>query len=86
MVQLTTHSILDLTSIINLNTNGVITSWKTLQLSLQFLMNSDLTSAFEAILEGALGAIVDNNECITTTTTTSSAPASTTTSTLTLIP
>ena len=52
-------------------------------------MNSDLTSAFEAILEGALGALgakVDNNECITTTTTTSSAPASTTTSTSTLIP
>ena len=47
---------------------------------------SDLTSAFQAILEGALGAVVDNNECITTTTTTSSAPASTTTTTSTLIP
>jgi hypothetical protein len=47
---------------------------------------SALTSAFEAILEAALGTVVDNNDCITTTTTTSSAPASTTTSTSTLIP
>jgi hypothetical protein len=47
---------------------------------------SNLTSAFETILEAALGTVVDNNACITTTTTTSSAPASTTTTTSTLIP
>jgi hypothetical protein len=47
---------------------------------------NDLTDEFEAILVGALGAVVDDNECITTTTTTSSAPATTTTSTSTLIP
>ena len=48
---------------------------------------SDLTSAFEAILVGALGAVVDQGiPCITTTTTTSSAPASTTTTTSTNIP
>jgi hypothetical protein len=47
---------------------------------------NDLTDEFQAILEGALGAVVDNNACITTTTTTSSAPASTTTTTSTLIP
>jgi hypothetical protein len=47
---------------------------------------NDLTDEFQAILVGALGAVVDDNECITTTTTTSSAPATTTTSTSTLIP
>jgi hypothetical protein len=47
---------------------------------------NDLTQDFEDILVGALGAVVDDNECITTTTTTSSAPATTTTSTSTLIP
>ena len=47
---------------------------------------NDLTDEFQAILEGALGAVVDNNACITTTTTTSSAPVSTTTTTSTLIP
>jgi hypothetical protein len=48
---------------------------------------SNLTSAFEAILVGALGAVVDQGiPCITTTTTTSSAPASTTTTTSTNIP
>jgi hypothetical protein len=47
----------------------------------------NLTSAFETILVGALGAVVDQGiPCITTTTTTSSAPASTTTTTSTLIP
>jgi hypothetical protein len=47
----------------------------------------NLTSAFEAILVGALGAVVDQGiPCITTTTTTSSAPASTTTTTSTNIP
>jgi len=47
---------------------------------------NDLTQDFEDILVGALGAVVDDNDCITTTTTTSSAPATTTTSTSTLIP
>jgi hypothetical protein len=47
---------------------------------------NDLTDEFDAILVGALGAVVDDNDCITTTTTTSSAPATTTTSTSTLIP
>jgi len=47
----------------------------------------NLTSAFEAILVGALGAVVDQGiPCITTTTTTSSAPAPTTTTTSTNIP
>jgi hypothetical protein len=47
----------------------------------------NLTSAFEAILVGGLGAVVDQGiPCITTTTTTSSAPASTTTTTSTNIP
>jgi len=48
---------------------------------------NDLTDEFEAILVGALGAVVDQGTpCITTTTTTSSAPASTTTTTSTNIP
>jgi hypothetical protein len=47
---------------------------------------SGIAAAIEAVLEGALGTVVDNNVCITTTTTTSSAPASTTTTTSTLIP
>lgn len=48
---------------------------------------NDLTDEFEAILVGALGAVVDEGiPCITTTTTTSSAPVTTTTSTSTLIP
>ncbi len=38
------------------------------------------------ILESALGAVIDNNACITTTSTTSSVPASTTSTTSTLIP
>jgi hypothetical protein len=48
--------------------------------------NSGISTAIEAVLVAALGAVVDNNACITTTTTTSSAPASTTTTTTTLIP
>jgi hypothetical protein len=49
--------------------------------------SNDITSAFEAILVAALGAVTDQGiPCITTTTTTSSAPASTTTTTSTLIP
>jgi hypothetical protein len=47
----------------------------------------NLTSAFEAILVGALGAVVDQGiPCITTTTTTTGEPAPTTTTTSTLIP
>ena len=46
-----------------------------------------LTSAFEAILIGGLGAVVDQGiPCITTTTTTTGTPTSTTTSTSTQIP
>jgi hypothetical protein len=46
-----------------------------------------LTSAFEAILVGGLGAVVDQGiPCITTTTTTSTAAPSTTTTTSTQIP
>ena len=45
-----------------------------------------IAADIEAVLEAALGTVLDNNECITTTTTTSSAPATTTTSTSTLIP
>lgn len=40
----------------------------------------------KAVLEAALGTVLDNNACITTTTTTSSAPSTTTTTTSTLIP
>ena len=47
---------------------------------------NDLTGDFQDALEAALGAVVDDNVCITTTTTTSSAPASTTTTTSTNIP
>ena len=48
---------------------------------------SALTSAFEAILVGGLGAVVDQGiPCITTTTTSSTAAPSTTTSTSTQIP
>tara|TARA_R110002094_G_scaffold3667_2_gene11877 strand:- start:557 stop:691 length:135 start_codon:yes stop_codon:yes gene_type:complete len=32
-----------------------------------------IATAVEAVLVGALGAVVDNNECITTTTTTTAA-------------
>jgi hypothetical protein len=45
-----------------------------------------IAADIEAVLEAALGTVVDNNVCITTTTTTSSAPASTTTTTSTNIP
>jgi hypothetical protein len=49
--------------------------------------SNDITTAFEAILVAALGAVVDQGiPCITTTTTTSSAPVSTTTTTSTNIP
>jgi hypothetical protein len=49
--------------------------------------SNDLTSAFEAILVAALGAVVDQGiPCITTTTTSSTAAPSTTTSTSTQIP
>lgn len=44
------------------------------------------TSAVEAILEAALGAVTEDNACITTTTTTSSTSSTTTTSTSTLQP
>ena len=48
---------------------------------------SALTSAFEAILVAALGAVVDQGiPCITTTSTTTGVPASTTTTTSTNIP
>ena len=48
--------------------------------------NAGIAAAVEAVLEAALGAVVDNNLCITTTTTTSAAPTTTTTTTSTLIP
>ena len=48
--------------------------------------NAGIAAAVEAVLEAALGTVVDNNACITTTSTTTSAPTSTTTSTTTLIP
>lgn len=44
------------------------------------------TAAVEAILEAALGAVVEDNACITTTSTTTSTTSTTTTSTTTLIP
>ena len=48
---------------------------------------SNLTSAFETILEAALGTVVDNNVCITTTsTTTAVAPTTTSTTTAIVIP
>ena len=48
--------------------------------------NAGIAAAVEAVLEAALGTVVDNNVCITTTTTTTAAPTTTTTSTTTLIP
>jgi hypothetical protein len=45
-----------------------------------------IAADIEAVLVAGLGAVVDNNTCITTTTTTSSAPAPTTTTTSTNIP
>jgi len=47
---------------------------------------SNLTAGFETILEAALGAVADNNACISTTTTTSTAAPSTTTTSSTNIP
>jgi hypothetical protein len=48
--------------------------------------NSGISAAVEAVLEAALGTVLDNNACITTTTTTTSTPPTTTTTTSTLIP
>ena len=48
--------------------------------------NAGIAAAVEAVLEAALGTVVDNNVCITTTTTTTSSPPTTTTTTSTLIP
>ena len=48
--------------------------------------NAGIAAAVEAVLEAALGTVVDNNACITTTTTTTAEPTTTTTSTTTLIP
>jgi len=48
--------------------------------------NAGIATAVEAVLEAALGTVVDNNVCITTTTTTTSSPPTTTTTTSTLIP
>lgn len=48
--------------------------------------NAGIATAVEAVLEAALGTVVDNNVCITTTTTTTSTPPTTTTTTSTLIP
>lgn len=48
--------------------------------------NAGIAAAVQAVLVAGLGAVVDNNVCITTTTTTTSAPTTTTTSTTTLIP
>jgi len=48
--------------------------------------NAGISAAVEAVLEAALGTVVDNNACITTTTTTTSTPPTTTTTTSTLIP
>ena len=47
---------------------------------------SNLTAAFETILEAGLGTVVDNNVCITTTSTTTAAPPTTTTTTTPAIP
>jgi hypothetical protein len=47
---------------------------------------SNLTAAFETILEAGLGTVVDNNVCITTTTTTTAVAPTTTTTTTALIP
>jgi hypothetical protein len=48
--------------------------------------NAGISAAVEAVLEAALGTVLDNNACITTTTTTTSTPPTTTTTTSTLIP
>lgn len=48
--------------------------------------NAGIAAAVEAVLEAALGTVIDNNVCITTTTTTTSTPPTTTTTTSTLIP
>ena len=48
--------------------------------------NAGIAAAVEAVLEAGLGAVVDNNVCITTTTTTTSTPPTTTTTTSTLTP
>jgi hypothetical protein len=48
--------------------------------------NAGISTAVEAVLEAALGTVLDNNACITTTTTTTSTPPTTTTTTSTLIP
>lgn len=48
--------------------------------------NAGIAAAVEAVLEAALGTVVDNNVCITTTTTTTAEPTTTTTTTSTLIP
>jgi hypothetical protein len=45
-----------------------------------------ISEDIQDILEAALGAVVDNNTCISTTTTTSTAAPSTTTTTSTNIP
>lgn len=58
----------------------------TVILAVPVKQSNDLTAGFEAILEAALGAVADNNACITTTTTTSTAAPSTTTTTSTNIP
>jgi hypothetical protein len=47
---------------------------------------SNLTAAFETILEAGLGTVADNNVCITTTSTTTAVPPTTTTTTTALIP
>lgn len=48
--------------------------------------NAGIAAAVQAVLVAGLGAVVDNNVCITTTTTTTAEPTTTTTSTTTLIP
>lgn len=48
--------------------------------------NAGIAAAVQAVLVAGLGAVVDNNVCITTTTTTTADPTTTTTSTTTLIP
>ena len=49
-------------------------------------VTSGIAAAIETVLEAGLGAVVDNNLCITTTSTTTGVPASTTTTSSTLIP
>lgn len=48
--------------------------------------NAGISAAVQAVLEAALGTVVDNNVCITTTSTTTEEPAETTSTTTTLIP